>query len=627
MASKNNKKSNTKKYNNKIKSNKTVNYRRIKIACILASVLVVSCFVGMGIYRLYFDNLARNKDISFDSLRQGGAVIYDSESLECTALDLGKCGRWIPVDTLWSDLKNIDDVTEKGYAELIAEQFFDGAKDEKLLVRALELKYSEKELEEFFINTVYLGDGVFGVSSAAKHFFGCEYEMIPESKKELFKDIICTYVMDDKYPDSLKNVYEESVLYEENSYIDGVVKETVKRLIDSGVSEDKAYNMIFRGNLHIYTYMDSIAMEIVDNAYDNRETFTSDTLKNRCVQSAMVVMDHEGKIKAIAGGNCEDKVINRAISSNYQIGSTIKPVSTYGLAIENKLVNFSTMIPDEQMYINSSDGTEIRWPSNHDDRYEGMVSVTRALQHSKNTIAVRIGTMLGEEKMYTFLEDKLGYDLVTYHNNNTDKQLSALSLGYLCKGIPLVRLTTSYEMFANGGLFYDYAMVREIKDSAGNIIVQDISEGVRVLSQQTAYIMNRLLYNNVYGEYGIAKAAAIEGVEVLGKTGTTVGETGNDTSKLFVGITSDYIVGVWLGYDDNSPLMSRLYKEPVEIYSDVISRLTHSNRKFDIPEGIIVKEFCELTGELATESCNQKIKGYYTEDNIPGNCSKCKYTK
>lgn len=624
MALKNNKKSAVKIHNN---NKRTINYKRIKVTCILVGILVVMCCVGMGIYRIYFDNLARDKEISFDSLRQGGAIIYDSEAIEYTTLDLGKCGRWIPIDTIWNDLKNIDETIEKDYAELIIEQFFDGSKDEKLLVRALELKYSEKELAEFYLNTVYLGDGVFGVASAAKHFCGCEYEMIPESNKELFREIICSYVRDGKYPDSVKNIYEESVIYEENSYVDGVVKETAERLIASGVSEDEAYNMIFRQNLHIYTYLDDAAMEIVEDAYDNRELFASNNSKIRCVQSAMVVMDHEGKIKAVAGGNCEDKVINRAVSTNYQIGSTIKPVSTYALAIENKLVNFSTMIPDEQIYIIGSDGAEKRWPSNHDGRYEGMVSVTRALQRSKNTVAVRIGTMLGEEKIYEFLENKLGYDLLLYNNNNTDKQLSALSLGYLSKGIPLAKLTASYEMFANGGLYYDYAMVSEIKDSFGNVIVQDTRSGEQVLSQQSAYIMNRLLYNNVYGEYGIAKAAAIDGIEVLGKTGTTVNDTGDDASKLFVGITSDYIVGVWLGYDDKSALVTRTYNEPVEIYSELISKLTHSNSAFDMPKGIIEKDFCEITGELATDSCHQKIKGYYTEDNIPENCSECINTK
>lgn len=624
MASKNNKKSGIKKHNS---NKKTINSKRIKAICIIAGMLAVIGCVAMGIYCIYFDKLARDKDISFESLRQGGAIIYDSEAVEYMTLDLGKCGRWISIDAIWNDLKNIDKTVEKEYAELIIEQFFDGAKDEKLLVRALELKYSDKELTEFYLNTVYLGDGVFGVASAAKHFFGCEYEMIPESNKEVFTDIICSYVMNGKYPDSVGNTYEESVLYEENSYIDGVVKETAKRLIADGLSEEEAYNMIFRQNLHIYTYMDKETMGIVDNAYANRELFTNSDSKIKCVQSAMVVMDHEGKIKAVVGGNCEDKVINRALSTNYQIGSTIKPVSTYALAIENKLVNFSTMIPDEQIYIVSSDGVEKPWPSNHDGRYEGIVSVTRALQRSKNTVAVRIGTMLGEEKIYEFLESKLGYDLLLYHNNNTDKQLSALSLGYLSKGIPLAKLAASYEMFANGGLYFDYAMVGEIKDGYGNIIVQDTRSGEQVLSKQSAYIMNRLLYNNVYGEYGIAKAAAIDGIEVLGKTGTTVNDAGDDASKLFVGITSDYIVGVWLGYDDKSSLLTRTYNEPAKIYSDVISKLSHSNSIFDMPEGIIEKDFCEITGELATDNCHQKIKGYYTVDNIPEDCSQCKNTK
>lgn len=613
--------------NVKIDSKKSFNKRYIKLATIIIGILGILCLVGVCVYRIYYDSLARKKDISFDKLRQGGAIIYDGNTEEYTTLDLGKCSRWISIDRLWSELKKVDEITEKEYAELIVEQFCIDADDKKLLARSLELKYSEEELAEFFLNTVYLGDGVFGVASGAKRFFGCEYELVSDADKQLFRDIICSYIKEDKYPDSLKTVYEESVIYEENSYIDGVIKEVANRLIDSGVAEYEAYDMIFRQGLNIYTYLDKTAMEIIDNAYSDRETFTEDTSKIRCVQSAMVVMDHEGRIKAVAGGNCQDKVINRAVSSSYQIGSTIKPISTYALAIENKLVNFSSTILDEPIFITNADGTEKQWPSNHNGKYEGMVSVTRALQQSKNTVAVRIGTMLGEESMYRFLEDKLGYDLVTFYNNNTDKQLASLSLGYLCKGITLTKLTASYEMFANGGLFYDYAMVSEVKDSSGNVVVSDTRKGEQVLSEQSAYIVNRLLYNNVYGEYGIASEAAINGVEVLGKTGTTVGDDGNNASKLFVGITSDYIVGVWIGNDDKSQLVPRFYKEPSVIYSNVISRFTHSNSAFHMPDGIVEKDYCELTGELAADSCQQKTKGYYTEDNIPENCSRCKNTK
>ena len=609
-----------KKKPKKIISKKIEKHNYFKIMCILISILIIVCVGVFGVYRICFDKKAKSKDISLDKMRQGGAVIYSADKQEYTTLDIGKCGRWISNKELYTEIKDIDKEVDIDYARLIIEQFYRYAEDKKMLARALELKYSTKELEEFFVNTVYLGDGVFGIASASKRFCGCEYDLLMDEDKQLLKEVICTYVLEGEYPIAHKAIYNQSVIYEENSYIDGVAKEVANKLIENGMAEYDAYDMIFRQNIHIYTHMDVEVMKQVNKAYDEKTTFVDDSWKNSYIQSAMVVMDHKGNVKAVAGGNNQDKVFNRAMSSNYQVGSTIKPISTYSLAIENKLINFSTMIVDEQMYITSSDGTEKIWPTNHDGRYEGLVSVTRALQRSKNTVAVKIGTMVGEDNMYSFLEEKLGYDLAMYENNNTDKQLAALSLGYLCKGVSLAKLTASYEMFGNGGKFYDFTMIREVVDEEGNMLFDDIREGKQVLLPQSAYIMNRLLYNNVNGEYGIADGAKINDVEVLGKTGTTVDDSGKSISNLFVGVTSDYIVGVWLGYDNKMPLASCKYKEADEIFSTVVSQFKNSNMNFEVAEGVIECEFCECTGEIATEYCKNTSKGYYTDDNMPTNC-------
>lgn len=590
---------------------------------IISVVIVVIASVGLIASALVTNHKVSQTNISLEDIKNKGATIYDASGAVFATIDISKCAKWINFDELPESLKSQKTIAGDSFATLIVEQFYRDEKEKYILEKALERQYDTKQLQEFFYNTVYLGDGVYGIGSASKRFFGCEYAKASQNAKENFEVIIDNYIRYQTYADLSVDEYEGTMLYEESAYADGVVKELAQILQSDGMDEKSAYDSIYLDGLQIYTNMDASVQSVLDEEFAKRETFSADEKAETYIQSGMVVMNHMGKIVGVAGGNAGDKVYNRALSKNYRIGSTIKPVSVYSLAIEEGIIHFSSMIPNEQTLIRDEDGNEYFWPSNSDNEYGGYVSVTKALQQSKNTVAVEIGRMVGEERMYSFLKSGLEYDLVLINNQNSDMQLSALTLGYLYKGVTLDKITSSYEMFATSGKYYDSAIISLVKNEDGNILYEENNTGKQVISEETAYITNRLLYNNVNGEYGIASKAAFEGSEVLGKTGTVGNGDGMSTSRLFVGITTDYIAGVYIGFDDARPLAMNIYNDPDTIFARVMSKLTYKGDGFERPMGVQGQMYCEKTGMLATRDCEESSIGYYTEDNMPTACTEC----
>lgn len=585
---------------------------------VIVSVLLVVA-VGLAAVKLFEQYQIAKTDVTLEELCDGGAKIYDAEGELYTRLDIKLAAGWLTDGEIPTSFSEIDTKLGKTYGELIVSQFFPEEKNKNILAKSLEQRYSQQELENFFLNTVYLGDGVYGLSNASKYVFAREWGDLSQQQKQTLADKLIEYLSGT----ALMDTYEDIIIYEESGYLDGVVKETAKKLMEAGKDELVAYNTVFFGDISIYTYLNQVVQSTLDSAYSDRATFTVVEKDYDYIQSAMVIMDYEGHVQAVASGNNKDKIFNRALSRNYQVGSTIKPVSTYALGIETGKIHFSSLVENRQEMIRNSRGEEHLWPSNSDREYGGRVLVTRALQESKNTVAVQIGHMVGEERMYDFLKNTLGFDLIYYEKGNSDVQLSALTLGYFYNGITLNKLVSSYEIFANKGKYLDSTLVQKVVLSEqGEIIASDPVE-IQAISQEAAYITNRLLYNNVNGEYGIARAAKINGREVLGKTGTIGNDDGKSTSRLFVGITGDYIAGVWIGFDTERALHLQSYYNPDEIFSNIMARMPHSNTEFQMPEGVVMKAYCEHTGDLATEQCPHTEIGYYTMNNLPEYCASC----
>ena len=477
--------------------------------------------------------------------------------------------------------------------------------------------YSEQQLYEMLWNGLYFGNGVYGIANAAKAYESCMLENLDKNQVADLVNIAKSILKENKYPDE-DDVDTQTVYCAGDAFCDGLIKQLTADLKKKGKSADEAAQMLYFGGMRAYATVDSDLSQTVALKYEDRFNFT--TLQSGgFIQSAMAITDYNGAVRAVAGGTARNLLYNRALSVKRQIGSTIKPFSVYAPAVEAGKIHFSSLIPDEPIAINK-DGQIVLWPDNYDGVEGGMVTVTQALQVSKNTVAVQVCRAMGEQTVYEFLRDKL---LFTNLNGEEDNNLSALALGYLSDGITLDKLSSCYMMFGNGGTYEQPYLYEKLCSAEGEMIVKSTHKGVKAVSTQTADIMNHLLINNVTQPQALAKEAKIDGIEVAGKTGT-VGADGEVKCQYFVGMTPEYIGAVWIGFDEEEERLNlKNYLHVTQIWKNIFQDISCEKTAFDRDSTVEKRMYCEKSGNLASQSCENVQEGWYSVDNLPGICTEC----
>lgn len=477
--------------------------------------------------------------------------------------------------------------------------------------------YSEQQLYEMLWNGLYFGNGVYGIANAAKAYESCMLENLDKNQVADLVNIAKSILKENKYPDE-DDVDTQTAYCAGDAFCDGLIKQLTADLKKKGKSADEAAQMLYFGGMRAYATVDSDLSQTVALKYEDRFNFT--TLQSGgFIQSAMAITDYNGAVRAVAGGTARNLLYNRALSVKRQIGSTIKPFSVYAPAVEAGKIHFSSLIPDEPIAINK-DGQIVLWPDNYDGVEGGMVTVTQALQVSKNTVAVQVCRAMGEQTVYEFLRDKL---LFTNLNGEEDNNLSALALGYLSDGITLDKLSSCYMMFGNGGTYEQPYLYEKLCSAEGEMIVKSAHKGVKAVSTQTADIMNHLLINNVTQPQALAKEAEIDGIEVAGKTGT-VGADGEVKCQYFVGMTPEYIGAVWIGFDEEEERLNlKNYLHVTQIWKNIFQDISCEKTAFDRDSTVEKRMYCEKSGNLASQSCENVQEGWYSVDNLPGICTEC----
>lgn len=378
--------------------------------------------------------------------------------------------------------------------------------------------------------------------------------------------------------------------------------------------------------------------------------YPDDTTVYLCVyekvrtQAAMAIVDYSGNILGIGGGIGEKKYdlgFNRA-TSPHQTGSTMKPIGAYALALDYKLINYSSQILDSPYYSAEdkkvlkdqyigvmspfSEAAQSRsdvwraWPTN----YGGVggqgnpMLVYDALQQSYNTVAVWVGDMVGVDYLYNFVHDTLE---CSYINAENDMDLGPLVLGSQSSGLTVVQLAGAYTMF-NTGTFTTPHYYTEITDYQGNMILDNNKyiNTTQAISADTAYIMNRMMWNVLHSRKGTAYGKAPDGeMDSVAKTGTT----SNYKDYTFAGLTPYYVTAIWWGCDRPTE-MDTLGKagrnaSPIQYAWKALMENLQADlpvKEFAKGENVVEKHFDTSTGAIIS---NGGSVGYYTEDNLPDN--------
>ena len=378
--------------------------------------------------------------------------------------------------------------------------------------------------------------------------------------------------------------------------------------------------------------------------------YPNDTTVYLCVyekvrtQAAMAIVDYSGNILAIGGGIGEKKYdlgFNRA-TSPHQTGSTMKPIGAYALALDYKLINYSSQILDSPYYSAEdkkvlkdqyigvmspySEAAQSRsdvwraWPTNYGGAggQGNPMLVYDALQQSYNTVAVWVGDMVGVDYLYNFVHDTLE---CSYINAENDMDLGPLVLGSQSSGLTVVQLAGAYTMF-NTGTFTTPHYYTEITDYQGNMILDNNKyiNTTQAISADTAYIMNRMMWNVLHSRKGTAYGKAPDGeMDSVAKTGTT----SNYKDYTFAGLTPYYVTAIWWGCDRPTE-MDTLGKagknaSPIQYAWKALMEDLQADlpvKEFAKGENVVEKHFDTSTGAIISSGGSV---GYYTEDNLPDN--------
>lgn len=399
----------------------------------------------------------------------------------------------------------------------------------------------------------------------------------------------------------------------DRAYADITWKEAVSIIAGKeNISDEQAAQKLVKDNMIIDTYYNKeYQNQVVSTIESNKESLNGDY--------AVVLNDTSGCVVAAYSGTDNDYsssgYINYADTPSYA-GSVIKPLSVYGPALESNVIAWNTKITDEPyMQVEDERGNKRMWPQNvipytYQDTY-----VTTGLAKSLNTIAINVLNKEGVAYAADYISDKLGinvdYEKKEIARGNTDGVLSNIGLGYLNAGVTVKNMAGYYQIFANGGIYVESHTISDIKkDSEDYYIDNKKQEEKRVFSSQTAYIMNRMM-KGVVSEGGTATKAAVKGVDVVGKTGTT----DNYENNWFVGVTPQLVCAVWNGYA--SGVMNADDKIIQYVFSDIISGLHQEGLEYNVPDGVKKIEICEKTGLAATDRCESTKEGYFKlEDEV-----------
>lgn len=401
--------------------------------------------------------------------------------------------------------------------------------------------------------------------------------------------------------------------------VDAAIFEFADYLVETYDLEERVdgINMFNSGGYKLYISVDTDIQQHLDQKFEDWYYFPealSDadpeiySEEQRRVQAALAVMDYEGHILGVTG-RIGPKTSNLQFINSYQThrqpGSAIKPVTTYGYAIENDLMTYSSYFYDRALPAGVA--TDEPWPNNYDGAPSGgYYPVNYFLKNSINTLPAQIAYNYGLQNVFDFATQKLHLDL----DPDKDVNYAPLCVGGTSTGPSMINLANAYIPYGNGGNYYKASMLRKVIDcKTGETIIDNENRAPeRAVSEETAYIMNKLLQKVVSA--GTGTAAQCWNTTVAGKTGTT--ENWRDIT--FVGLTPDYVSALWIGYDVGENWRAIEGSNSAAIWKNVFGNYANdhaSGNTFPECDTIITARYCSYTGKIATSRCPGGDIGYY----------------
>lgn len=460
--------------------------------------------------------------------------------------------------------------------------------EEIFIAVRLERIYSKEDILEFYLNNIYFSNGYYGIEAASEGYlsknvneltlsetaFLCAIPNSPslfDPKKNMNntlkrRDKILSEMLKDKkitqteYDEAVSEeiVMKETEIKKSGIYVESYAAYCAVRALmeksgfvfrydfaDTAEREqyDEAYAKAYEesqadlksGGYRIYTSLDLQMQEKLQAALDNQmEGYIGKSLEGSyTIQAAATCIDNDtGLVNAIVGGrsqSVEESALNRAYQSFRQPGSAIKPLLVYAPALERGY-HADSRVADKKI----SDG-----PSNADGRYEGSMSLRRAVEKSKNTVAWSVFEDITPETGLSYLKEMCFAKI-----DEKDYDLPA-SLGGFTNGVNTVEMASGFAALENDGLFRTPTCIEKITKADGSLVLDKVGTQKQVYTKEAASEMTDILEGVLNSPSGTGRAHKLSDMPAAGKTGTT----NANKDGWFVGYTGYYTTSVWVGYD------------------------------------------------------------------------------
>ena len=485
------------------------------------------------------------------------------------------------------------------FSTAASDRTFKRKAQEAWLAINVERHFSKNQILDFYINKVYMGNGVYGMQTAAQYYYGKDLNQLSLSQLALLagmpqsptyynplstntqaatrrRNEVLNAMVRSKYITQAQadKAAQESITADLDSSHGNTSNGDVnvdEKVIDPYIKEvladlqSKGYNP-YNDGLQVHTNIDLAAQKHLYTAANDTVPFQSSQM-----QAGVAITDpHNGQVVAMLGGRHTGNVVyglNRAVQTNRSSGSTAKPLMDYGPAIEYLQWPTFKAVQDTKFYY---PGTSIAL-HDFDNKYKGTMTMRAALVQSRNVPAIRTLQDVGIKRATTFLNG-LGI---------SQKKPYTLQNGIGLYISPL-QVSAAYAAFANGGTYYEPYYISSITTQDGNV-KRFSSKGHQAMNKATAYMMTDMLKGVFTDSQGSGREANISGVNQAGKTGTTHYPGGNQSGVMdswMAGYTKNYSIAVWTGYDrpqSASPISDTYTNSAQWLYKDEMQYLDSRN--------------------------------------------------
>ena len=493
---------------------------------------------------------------------------------------------------------------------------------------AIEQRYSKDQILDMYLNSVFFGGTTFGIEDAAKTYYNKSPKDLDIAESAMLVGVlpapnayspltgnsayarerqttVLTRMVANKY---ITEAQKQAALAEQLAYApqqDAATNgeaphfaEMVLKQLNDTYGEEK----VLRSGYQVTTTLDLPLQRQITANIANRMNYIQ---RNGGSNAAAVAIDPgSGEVRALVGSsdwnNPEWGKVNITTTAR-QPGSSFKPIY-YGEALAQGLVTPATMIVDERTDFGGYS------PKNATNIYYGDISVRNALARSLNIPAVKVMQKVGVDNAIKTAQ-RMGISTLDTNKNY------GLPLALGAAEVPLIEMTNAYAAFANQGQQYNRTLVKEIKDKFDSSIYHANERSKQVVTPEAAYLISSILSDNTARAPIFGSSLTVPGRTAAVKTGTT----DDQRDAWAIGYTPQLVVGVWVGNNDNQPMLNGGSSMAGPIWVNTMRQALANvpNTPFPIPAGIVQKPVCYSSGALANSPGTNTYNEYFLASALP----------